>query len=138
MAEVIGTSSGIITLVSLTLKSGTTLYCTIKSFQSKEKIVRELRDEVKDLNEVLRTLENSISDVAINIEALERVLHRCCNACKEFNDLIAKYTQNSTGQRASIRDWLKIRYLGEDIAGFKNMLAGYKATLTIALVFANM
>ena len=138
MAEVIGISSGIITLVSLTLESGIALHCTIKSFKSKEKIVRELRDEVKDLNEVLRTLENSISDVAVNFEALERVLNRCRNAYKEFNDLVIKYTQNSTDQRASIRDWWKLRYLGEDIVGFKNMLAGYKATLTIALVFANM
>jgi hypothetical protein len=135
---VIGISSGITTLVSLTLQSSTALYSTIKSFQSKEKIVRELRDEVQDLNEVLRTLEKSIGDVAVILEALERVLSRCCNACKEFNDLVVDYTKHSTDQRVSIRDWWKLRYLGGDIAGFKNMLAGYKATLTIALVFANM
>lgn len=138
MAELIGITSGIITLVSLTLKASGVLYSTITSFQTKEKKVRELRDEVKGLNEVLTTLENSIADIAVDLEAFKKVLQRCCNSCKEFNSLAAKYAGNSTEQRTRLKDWYKLRYMGEDITGFKNTLAGYKATLTIALVYANM
>jgi hypothetical protein len=138
MAEVIGIASGIATFVSLALEASTALGRNIKSYRSKEKKVRELRDEVEGLIEVLRTLKISIDDVAVDIEALKQVLSRCCETCKEFDKLVAKYTKNSTDQRTSIRDWWKLQYMGEDIVGVKNMLAGYKATLTIALVYVNM
>ena len=38
----------------------------------------------------------------------------------------------------SFRDWAKFRYIGDDIVGFKNMLAGYKSTFTITLSDVNM
>ena len=138
MAVAIGIGSGIATFVSLALEAGIALDSNIRSYKSKEKTVRELRQEVESLNEVLRTLKISIDDVAVDIKALKQVLSRCCETCKEFGQLVAKYTKNSTDQRTSVRDWWKLQYMGKDIVGVKNMLAGYKATLTIALVYVNM
>jgi hypothetical protein len=137
MAE-IGTASALVSLVTAALQSSITLYRTIKSLQNRERLVRDLRNELQDLEYVLRTLEESITATAVDIKALERPLNRCSRACEEFNALIIECTRHSTNDRTSKRDWLKLQYLGDDIAGFRNMLAGYKSTVVIALAHANM
>ena len=137
MAE-IGTASALVSLVTAALQSSITLYRTIKSLQNRDRLVRDLRNELQDLEYVLRTLEESITATAVDIKALERPLNRCAKACEEFNALIIECTRHSTDDRTSKRDWLKLHYLGDDIAGFRNMLAGYKSTVVIALAHANM
>lgn len=138
MAEVVGVASAITTFVTLALESSITLYQTVRSLQSREKVVRELRNEIQDLLGVLQALQESIGNLDVDLTALERPLGRCSNSCAEFNALIKECTQHSTEERSSKRDWLKLRYMGEDISGFKNMLAGYKSTITIALAYANL
>lgn len=138
MAEVVGVASALTTFVTLALESSIVLYQTVRSLQSRDKVIRELQNEIQDLLGVLQALDESIGNLDIDLTALEQPLGRCSNACTEFNDLIQKCTQHSTEERGSRRDWLKLRYMGEDISGFKNMLAGYKSTITIALAYANL
>ena len=140
MAEAIGIVSGLATLVSSALASTIALYETIQSFKRKEKDLRNLRDEVKNLGGVLRVLQEAIRDGSgdIGLQILEKPLVRCCKHCKEYNDLLKKCTERSTEYRTSIRDWVKLRYMGGDIVGFKNMLEGYKSTINIALAGANL
>ncbi|KAH8751160.1 hypothetical protein BGZ57DRAFT_775119, partial [Hyaloscypha finlandica] len=40
--------------------------------------------------------------------------------------------------RTSFRDWAKLRYMGDNIDGFRQLLAGYKSTIIIALTDANL
>ncbi|KAL3447277.1 hypothetical protein BJX65DRAFT_100558 [Aspergillus insuetus] len=138
MAEAIGAASAITTFVALALDATTRLYKTVKSFQSREKLIRELREELQDLSEVLRTLQELTGYTDIDLTALEHPLERCTGACTEFNDLVISCTKHSSAERYSKRDWLKIQYMGEDISGFKNMLGGYKSTITIALAYVNL
>ena len=138
MDRAIGLSSGLGSLVSLTVESSTALCGTLKSFQNKETAVRDLRNEAQDLDSVLRTLQETVDDMTVEVDILRQPLTRCRDACRDFNILIKESTEHSTEERTSIWDWLKLRYMGEDITGFKNMLAGYKSTVIIALVFNNM
>ena len=138
MDRVIGLSSGFGSLVSLTVESSTALCRTIKSLQNKETAVLELRNEAEDLDSVLRTLEGSMENMVAEVEILRQPLTRCQNTCRDFKRLINESTKHSTEERTSIWDWLRLRYMGEDIKGFKSMLAGYKSTITIALMFNNM
>jgi septal ring factor EnvC (AmiA/AmiB activator) len=138
MAEVVGTASAITTFVTLALEGSLVLYQTIQGLQSREKAIRELRQELQALQEVLQTLWESIGNFDVDLASLEKPLIRCKNACEDFNALIKKCTSRSTEERSSKRDWLKLRYMGEDISGFKNMIAGYKSTISIALAYANL
>ena len=138
MAEVVGTVSAITSLVTLALQSSITLYQTVQSLQSRDKVVRELRQELEALQGVLQTLNESICNFEVDLTTLEQPLTRCNNACAEFNALIKKCTSHSTEERSSKRDWLRLRYMGEDITGFKDMLASYKSTISIALAYANL
>ncbi|KAF9883068.1 hypothetical protein FE257_004125 [Aspergillus nanangensis] len=138
MAEVIGAASGITTFVTVAIQSSFVLYQTVRSLQSRDRMVRDLRAELQDLLEVLETLKESIGNLGVDLTALQQPLTRCSNACGEFDVLIRECIQHSTEERTSRRDWLKLKYMGQDISGFKNMLAGYKSTIIIALAYANL
>ncbi|KNG88886.1 hypothetical protein ANOM_003678 [Aspergillus nomiae NRRL 13137] len=138
MAEAIGAASGITTFVGLALQSSFILYQTVRGLHSRDRMIRELRTELQDLLEVLETLKESIGNLDVDLTALQEPLTRCSNACGEFDMLIKECIQHSTEGRASRRDWLRLKYMGQDISGFKDMLAGYKSTIIIALAHANL
>jgi hypothetical protein len=74
----------------------------------------------------------------VDLSALELPLLRCGNACKEFEQEIIKCSSRSGGSRTSFRDWAKLRYMGDNIDGFRQLLAGYKSTINIALADTNL
>jgi hypothetical protein len=138
MADPISVGSGVLTLVGFALQSSITLYQTIQSFRSSKKTVRELKEELETLTGVLQSLHEVADKSQADFVALKLPLHRCGSACKDFEDVLAKCSQHSTGGRTSFRDWAKLSYMGEDITAFKNMLAGYKSIIIIALGDANL
>lgn len=138
MAEVVGTLSAIIPLVTLAFQSSITLYQTVQSLQSRDKVIRELRQELEALQGVLRALGESIRDFEVDLTVLEQPLTRCNKACGEFNALIMKCTSHSTQEQNSKRDWIRLRYMGGDTTNFKDMLSSYKSTISIALAYANL
>lgn len=88
MAEVVGTVSAIASLVTLALQSSIALYQTVQSLQSRDKVIRELRQELEALQSVLQALDESICNFEVDLTALKQPLMRCNNACGEFNALI--------------------------------------------------
>jgi hypothetical protein len=139
MAEPIGLASGLLTLATFAFHSSITLYNTVQSFQSHPKRVRDLIEELEALSGVLGPLTETISATTdADLSALDLPLLRCGNSCKEFELEITKCSSRSGGSRTSFRDWAKLRYMGEDIDGFRRLLAGYKLTINIALTDANL
>ena len=138
MAEVIGLASGLLTLVTFGLKSSASLYQAINDFKSHQRNVRELRDEIEALRQVLASLQQAILDNKADFDPLKLPLLRCGTACKDFEMVIVKATERSHGPRTSFRDWAKLRYMGDDINGFKITLESYKSTIMIALCDANL
>jgi hypothetical protein len=138
MAEPIGIASGLLTLAAFAFQASLSLYRVVDSFQSNKKIIRELKVELEALDGVLKSLQEAIANHIINLPALELPLRSCGQDCVEFEALIVKCTAHSGGSRTSFRDWAKLTYMGDDIVGFKNMLAGYKSTISIALGDANV
>ncbi|KAK2617035.1 hypothetical protein QQS21_000129 [Conoideocrella luteorostrata] len=120
MAEAIGVASGLVGLATFAGQCSVALYQTITSYQSHQQHVRDL------VNEELR------------IPALEIPLKRCAKACQEFSQAIKKFSMRSDGKRTSFRDWARLRYMGEDVDGFRRLLSGYKMTITIALTDASL
>lgn len=138
MADPISVASGLLTLVLFGLKASDSLYQTIKGYNSHQRNVRELREELEALKSVLESLSRAVTESEADYVALKIPLSRCGNACRDFEAIIIKSTGHSDGSRTSIRDWARLRYMGDDITGFRNMLAGYKSTIMIALCNANL
>jgi hypothetical protein len=138
MAEAIGLASGLLALTVFAFQSSVSLHQVVDSFQSNKRIIRELKEELEALNGVLQSLQRAAADISEDLSGLKLPLLRCGKACKDFEEVIIKCTAHSGGSRTSFRDWAKLKYMGDDIAGFKVMLAGYKSTVNIALAGANL
>jgi Fungal N-terminal domain of STAND proteins len=139
MAEPISLASGLLALATFAFQSSITLYSTIQSFQSHPKRVRDLTEELEALSGVLGPLSETVSATTeVDLSTLDLPLLRCGNACKEFEQELLKCSSRSGGSRTSFRDWAKLTYMGDDIDGFRRLLAGYKLTICIALTDANL
>jgi hypothetical protein len=139
MAEPIGVASGLLALANFAFQSSIALYQTVQSFQFHPKRVRDLEEELEALSGVLGSLTETVSATTdVDLSALDLPLQRCGNACKEFGQEITKCSSRSGGSRTSFRDWAKLRYMGDDIDGFRQLLAGYKSTIIIALTDASL
>lgn len=138
MAEPISLASGLLALAAFAFQSSKSLYEVVESFHSNQRTIRDLKEELQALDEVLQSLHETATTADTDLTALKLPLLRCGKACKEFEVVIVKCTAHSGGPRTSFRDWAKLIYMGDDIVGFKNMLSGYKSTITIALGDANM
>ena len=139
MAELIGVASGVAGLATFAFQASIALYETVNSYSSHQQRVRDLAEETSALSGVLGSLAETIRASAdLELSALEIPLRRCGKACEEFELEIKKCSSRSGGSRASFRDWARLRYMGEDIDGFRRVLSGYKLTITIALSDANL
>lgn len=134
MAEAIGIASGLVALTTFALKCSLTLHETIKSFQNQPRHVLELMEELEALSDVLSSLrETSHAVIDTDLSALKPPLERCGRACADFQQELLKCTSRSGNNRNSFRDWFSMRYMGDDIRGFRESLARYKSTIIIAL-----
>ncbi len=138
MVDPISIVSRLVALTAFAFQSSKTLYQVVQSFKSSRKAIRELKEELEALDRVLQSLHQAAGDSDTDLTGLELPVLRCGKACTEFEAMIVKCTAHSGGSRTSFRDWAKLKYIGDDIIGFKNMLAGYKSTISIALSSANL
>jgi len=138
MADPISVTSAFLTLVGFALQSSTALYQTVRSFQTSRRSIRELKEELEALSGVLQSLNDVAETTDADFTALKLPLLQCSKTCTDFEALIVKCTQHSGGARSSFRDWAKLKYMGDDITSFKNMLSVYKSTISIALGDANL
>jgi hypothetical protein len=139
MGEAIGLASGLLALSTFALQSSITLYETIKSFQSHQQRIHDLLEEIDALGGVLASLTETIDGTSgVDFSTLKTPLLRCGHVCKDFEKEILRCSSRSGGSRTSFRDWAKLRYMGDDIDGFRRLLAGYKLTICVALTDANL
>ncbi|OBT46596.1 hypothetical protein VE00_01735 [Pseudogymnoascus sp. WSF 3629] len=138
MADPLSVTASLLALVTFAAKSTQSLYQLIASFQSSQRTIRGLKEELEALNEVLQSLHATISNGKVDLTPLTLPLTRCNQACQEFEAIVLKCTKHSNGPKKSFRDWTTLTYMGGDINAFKNMLGGYKSTIAIALGDANI
>lgn len=137
MAEAVGLASSILALTGFAFQSSKALSELCSSFQNHGRNVRNLKNELDALVGVLTSLKENV-EAESDFAALKLPLLHCGKACKEFATAIDQRTTRTTESRNSLRDWLKLTWRGKDISGFTNLIAGYKATITIALGDANL
>jgi len=132
-------SSGILTLINFAFKSTVTLSMAVRCCRSQNKEARALQDEISDLSKLLESLQKTANSYAtIDLDKLKLPLFRCGKACEEYGNIINKFTKDSDASHPSRRSWLTLKYLQGDINQFREMLAGYKSTINVAIAHANL
>ncbi|KAF4953252.1 hypothetical protein FGADI_6118 [Fusarium gaditjirri] len=139
MGDPLSVASGLIAVVTATLQSSKILYETIQSFRNHRTAVLDLIRELEGLESVLRPLQDHVRTDEAAFLPLKVPLIQCRQACVDFQVLIEQNSRRTRGEaRTSIRDWAKLVYMNGDIVSFKELLAGYKGTIAIALADANL
>lgn len=132
--EAIGRVSGLLALAKFAFHASTALYSTIANNKSHPRQVRDLAEETGALSGVLGSLTETVSASAdFDLSTLEIPLQQCGKACIEFEQEIKKCLLRPRGSRPSVQDWARLKYMGEDIDGFRQVMSMYKQTITIAL-----
>lgn len=127
-----------VTLVTVCLKSSALLYKAIEGFNSSRTDVERLKADVGDLNIVLQALEKNMQESSENFDTLKLILQQCVDACDEFRKEVMKALGGSGERLQGVKAWVKLQYHGNDIEGFRKLIASYKATMTIALADSNL
>ena len=139
MADPLSVTSALIGLVAFSYQASRGLRDTIRSYSQHPKHVRDLEEELSSLEDVLLLLEQTLTTSGeADLAALESPIQRCGRACREFEQALQKCTKRNHADGSSFRSWLKIRWMGSDINGFKNTLAVYKSTIAIAMAGADL
>ncbi|RDH26807.1 hypothetical protein BDQ94DRAFT_164187 [Aspergillus welwitschiae] len=133
MADALSVASSLIALATFAFEASKSLHALVEGFKNTQRTVRELRYELESLTQVLGTLISAVMDNEAELASLKLPLLRCGKICSEFREIIRKCVAHSNGQRTSCRDWAKLQYMGGNINDLKTTLAGYKATISIAL-----
>ena len=138
MEEALSASSSLITLAEFAFKASKSLYKTVESFESVKRTIRELRSDLESLIQVLHNLREVADQNEAELAALKLPLLRCGKICNRLEETINNCTTNSDGETKSFRDQTKLQYRGGDITDLRATLAGYKATIGIALDSATL
>ncbi|KAJ5084773.1 hypothetical protein NUU61_009352 [Penicillium alfredii] len=139
MAELVGLASGILTLATFAFQCSVSLYETVNSFRSHPRRVRDLLSELEALRAVLAPLVELVKSTSdANLSILDRPLLRCGNACNEFQQELLQCVSRSNSNRSNFHNWARLTYMGDNIDDFRDLLAGYKATINIALTYTTL
>lgn len=139
MADPLSPDSGLLALTTVALESSITLRSTIRTLKHQPKIARDLIQELESVSQTLRSLVKTPgTSTNVHLSTLEGPLRRFGHVCKEFELEISKHLPQSDGSRTSFRDWGKLQYITGDMAGFTQLVAGYKSTFNVALADANL
>ncbi|KAJ4246050.1 hypothetical protein NW762_013795 [Fusarium torreyae] len=139
MSDPLSVASALIAIVTATLQSSKVLYETIRSFRNHRTAVSDLVRELKGLELVLGPLEEHVRADETAFLPLKFPLIQCREACVGFQELVERSSMRTRGEaRTSIRDWARLTFMNGDIVSFKELVAGYKSTINIALADANL
>lgn len=126
-------------LAALAGNRSVALYQTLSSFQSEQQRVGDLTQETGALADVLRALQAAVStNPKLQTAILEIPLRSCAKVCAEFDKQVQQLSSRSDEGTISLHGWTGLRYIGEDISGFRRVLSAYKMTITVALTDASM
>ena len=139
MADPLSVTSAVVGLIAVSCQASKALRETIHSYKNHTKTVRDLKHELEALEQTLQLLGATLLNLdGVDFAALEFPLRRCGCACEEFRQILEKCTRRNNDDKSTFRGWLKIRWMGSDINGFKDTLAGYKSTIAIAIAGVNL
>ena len=139
MADPLSIGCSVIALVTFALSTSVQLSNTLRDIQGHTKKTRALLTELSALADVLESVLQTINNSPnVDFDPLRPPLQQCGEACTKYGQLINEFRKYSTPTHSSLRDWLKQRYHWGDVAEFREMIAAYKATISIAIANVNM
>ena len=123
-------TASVVGITTVAIQATKSLCETVQRFKDRNKTLRRLRNGLQDLLTILESLEQAAKTQSSILELLRGPIGRCSQECHEFKNSLEAFDQKS---EAGFRDWAKMEFKRGDINEFIENIAGYKATISIAL-----
>lgn len=138
MAELTSRDSRFRNILNSVQHSSTSLNNTILSFQPHNTRARDLVNELQELNGVLDPLGDAINHAtSVHLAMLDLPLQQCGKACESFKQELLKCSASLGADRTSFHNWGRLRYMGDDIGKFQQLIAMYRWTITITCAYTD-
>ncbi|KIW11741.1 hypothetical protein PV08_09013 [Exophiala spinifera] len=130
MADPLSITASLLAVVTAAVQSTQSLYETVTRFKERDKTLRRLQDELRDLNIILDSLAPVVNAEQSLLTLLQGPVERCSQVCSEFEQSMKVFGGKS---KMGLRDWTKMEFMRGSINEFIDTVAGYKSTITVAL-----
>lgn len=145
MAEAIGLTSAILSLVTTAYSSCQKLYSTVDGVRNAPKHIALISNDLEDFYLVLGTIQALLDDEEFSAgivqhaqsKSLCKVLEDCILVFKGFETIISEYQAHSKDPAISTWQRLKWTFKESEIKNLRRNLSGCKATLNLAISTAN-
>lgn len=135
MADPLSITTGIVGLIGFALQGSLALGKAIDGLRTSKKEIRELKKELEAFCVVLQSVHEVAADYHQELRVLELPLRQCGKACQELEKIVTKCVERSG---TTFGAYTSLKFRGDSIAKFKDMLAGHKDAITIALSSATL
>ncbi|KAL8387225.1 hypothetical protein RB595_010066 [Gaeumannomyces hyphopodioides] len=135
MADPLTIGVSVLAIVTGAIQSTKSLRAAVSRYKARDKTLNRLYGELEDLVRVLSSLEQAAGSEASIWALLEGPVSQCSKTCREFEEVMEKFGGKSI---TGLRDWAKMEFMRDDINGFIDTLAAYKATITVGLGVISM
>ncbi|KLU82022.1 hypothetical protein MAPG_01101 [Magnaporthiopsis poae ATCC 64411] len=135
MADPLSIGASVLAIVTGAIQATNSLRATVSRYKARDKTLNRLYGELEGLATVLSSLEQAAGSEASIWALLEGPVSQCSKTCREFEGVMEKFGGKSV---TGLRDWAKMEFMRDDINGFIDTLAAYKATITVGLGVINM
>lgn len=147
MAEAIGVVASVIAVVTLAYNSTKKLCEVIHDYKDASTSLNDIYAELDATQQILQSLENSLKStkdgtlsdpVTACLRNLKDPMQTCRKTLDKFAKNISDKTSNSSADRVSRRDKVRLLFEEKGIAAFKSRVVSHKLTITIALQLVTM
>ena len=145
MAEAIGLTSAILSLVTTAYSSCQKLYSTFDGVRNAPKHIAVISNDLEDFYLVLGTIQALLDDEEFSVGLVQyaqsknlcKVLEDCISVFKDFETIISEYQAHSKDPATGTWQNLKWTFKESKIKDLRRNLSGCKATLNLAISTAN-
>lgn len=130
--------TGLLAIITAAATAANAVHNAVQGIRTHRRRIRQLQEGLVALQAVLQALRAYVEEGETTFESLKLPLVGCYDGCMQFSKLIESCNKHSDGSKNSIRDWVKAKYLEDDIIHLTDTLAAYKATISIALADATL
>lgn len=130
--------TGVLAIITAAITAANALHGTVQGIRTHRRRIRQLQEGLTALKAVLHALESYVRDGESSFDSLRLPLIGCYEGCIQLCRVIEGCNKHSDEGKASVRDWLRTKYAEDDIIHLTDSLAGYKATIAIALADATL
>lgn len=145
MAEALGLTSAIVSLVATAYSSCQELYSTFDGIRNAPKHIATISNDLQDFYLVLGTIQALLDDEDFSAgiaqhshsENLCKVLEDCIRVFSELNTIISDYQAHNRDSVSGTWQRLKWTFKESEIKTLRGDLMGCKTTLNLAISVAN-